>query len=125
MNREKEVLEKDLLRKTIAKRLRELRESRSMTQEQVSFKIDVSATTVSRYEDKEKDSVPDVLSLYRYCKSFNVSADYLLGLSELRNPVEEYVKDGKDILKKAKKLKYLMEGLENELDDLEMLKEEE
>ncbi len=61
-------------------RLKELRESQQMSARQVSFKLGLSQNMYSSYERGEKE--PTVSTLKKIAKLFNVSADYLLGLSD-------------------------------------------
>lgn len=73
-------------------RIKELRTEKQWTQEFVSEKLNISMGALSRYETgmyepKSLDLVKDFAVL------FNVSTDYLLGKSDIRNPEE--IKDVK------------------------------
>lgn len=59
-------------------RLRELRESKNMTQTQVANRLNLSKTTISGYENNIKTPSLDVL--IRLSILYGVSADYILGL---------------------------------------------
>lgn len=61
-------------------RVRAIREGRNMTQMQVAAELDTSQTMYSRYE-RGATQLP-VRHLIALCKLFNVSADYLLGISD-------------------------------------------
>lgn len=59
-------------------RLRELRESKNMTQAQVARRLNLSKTTISGYENNIKTPSLDVL--VKLSILYGVSADYILGL---------------------------------------------
>lgn len=69
----------------IAKRLRELREDRDYTQEQVAEMLGIQQTVYSRYEN-EKNELP-IHHLHSLCLLYKVSADYIIGLPKgLKHP---------------------------------------
>ena len=77
-------------------RLKALRQSRSLLQDQLAEMLDVGKATVSGYE--RSTSHPSIEVLIRICKVFNVSSDYMLGLSDtmqshLGNLTDEQCKD--------------------------------
>lgn len=59
-------------------RLRELRESKNLTQTQVAKRLNLSKTTISGYENNIKTPSLDVL--VKLSILYGVSADYILGL---------------------------------------------
>lgn len=59
-------------------RLRELRESKNLTQTQVARRLNLSKTTISGYENNIKTPSLDVL--VKLSILYGVSADYILGL---------------------------------------------
>ncbi len=63
-----------------AERIRNLREDRDLTQTEVADYLHTSQTVYSRYERNER-SLP-IEMLYELCKFYNVSADYILGLTD-------------------------------------------
>ena len=63
-----------------SERLRELREERGLSQNQLAKQTGFSSTSVSRWENGEADIASDYLIIL--CKFFGVSADYLLGLED-------------------------------------------
>lgn len=70
-------------------KLKELRKKRNLIQDQLADEIGTSQQTVSRVEkDKLSMSIETLIRLTVY---FNVTADYLLGISELIQP-EDSVK---------------------------------
>lgn len=62
-----------------AQRIRDLREDKDLTQEQIAKYLNTSQTVYSRYERIERD-LP-ITYLYELCKFYNVSADYILGFT--------------------------------------------
>ena len=69
---------KDTLKKSLALKIKALREASSMTQEELAFKCDVSWRTISNLE--RGLVVPDLVMIYKISQIFNVSTDILLGL---------------------------------------------
>lgn len=68
----------------IGDRLRELREDMNLTQKEVAQKIHCTLTMISNYELNRRE--PDLSTLKNLCSFYNVTSDYLLGLSsEPRN----------------------------------------
>lgn len=66
--------------KSIGNKIRQLRKDAKYTQTQLADMLSTSQDTVSIWElDK---ALPDIESLIKLCKIFDVSADYILGLSE-------------------------------------------
>lgn len=66
------------------KRLRELREDAHLNQTQVAELLGTSQTMYSRYE-RGAVELP-VRHLVKLCRIFKVSADYLLGLTQIPCP---------------------------------------
>ncbi|WP_411675785.1 helix-turn-helix domain-containing protein [Caproicibacter sp.] len=59
-------------------RLRELRESKNLTQTQVAKRLNLSKTTISGYENNIK--TPSLEVLVKLSILYGASADYILGL---------------------------------------------
>ena len=59
--------------------LRELREAKDLTISAVARQLDLAPSTVSLFENSRRVPKPDIIS--RYARFFEVSADYLIGLS--------------------------------------------
>lgn len=64
-------------------RLKELRKERNIPQKRVGDEVGIAQQTLSRYE-KNINSVP-VDALIRLAKYYNVTTDYLLGISQVKN----------------------------------------
>ena len=67
-----------------AERTRNLRQDNDLSQKKVADMLGVAQTTYSQYE-LEKRPMP-IDYLIALCKFYNVSADYMLGLSNRKNP---------------------------------------
>lgn len=64
-------------------RLKELRRERNLPQKKVGDEVGIAQQTLSRYE-QNINSVP-VDALIRLAKYYNVTTDYLLGISQVKN----------------------------------------
>lgn len=68
-------------------RIKQLRIENKWTQEYVCEKLNISSGALSRYETSMYE--PKSLDLVKdFANLFNVSTDYLLGKSDIRNPEE-------------------------------------
>lgn len=67
-------------------RLSELRKDRHLTQKQLAKLLNLSENTISAYERNLND--PDDTIKLQIAKLFNVSLDYLMGLSNTPTPLE-------------------------------------
>lgn len=70
---------------TIAESLKRFRKQWGLTQKQIASVLGVSQQTYQVYEGK---SVPSASIIVQLANHFNVSADYLLGLSDVPNPYQ-------------------------------------
>ena len=68
------------------KRLREERKRLGLTLEQVAQRLNTTHTNVSRYENKKRKV--DVETLAILCRLYNVSADYIIGLTDERKTLK-------------------------------------
>ena len=64
------------------KRIRDLREDNDKTQEQIAKYLGTSQTMYARYE-RGANELP-IRHLIKLCKYYNVSSDYILGLTNKR-----------------------------------------
>lgn len=67
-----------------AGRLRELRKEAGYTQEELAKMIGKTRSAVAGYESENKE--PDLETLARLAQIFKVSVEYLMGLSDIRQP---------------------------------------
>ncbi len=72
---------------SFGKRLKELREEKKMTQEELGLLLKLSKSNISKYEAESLQPSIEVLSFL--ADYFNVTLDYLLGKSLLRNSNEK------------------------------------
>lgn len=70
---------------TIGERIEELRKDKGWSQQQLAERIFASKSQISRIESGETKNVSSEM-IIAFAKVFNVSTDYLLGLSKLRSP---------------------------------------
>ncbi len=63
---------------TLGDKIRQLREERGLSQEELAERLDVSRQTVSNWENDK--ATPDAIKLGVLCRTFGVSADELLAL---------------------------------------------
>lgn len=65
-------------------RLENLIEERNVTQKQLSFELHIAATTLNGYVNNYRE--PDFRTLVHMARYFDVSTDYLLGLTDEKKP---------------------------------------
>ena len=68
-------------------RLKELRISKGISQLELARFLNLSANTISQYETGKR--FPDQNGIVTICRYFNISSDYLLGLSDQKRPSDE------------------------------------
>lgn len=81
----------DIELQIFADRLKELRIELKLTQKEFSEKTGITAAALSSYENNQKN--PSISVLKRIAEAFNVSADWLCGLSDnkrLKNEITTY-----------------------------------
>lgn len=67
-------------------RLKELREQKRLNQNGLAINLNVSQSTISAYEVGERS--PDLETLIAIAKFFDVSIDYLAGLSNVKQTIQ-------------------------------------
>lgn len=84
-------------------RIRELREVRKMSQVRLSVELEVSQETISAYESGRH--FPSYIKLVQLSELFGVSIDYLMGRSEVPNPIKsELTENERCLLNNYRKL---------------------
>lgn len=63
-----------------SQRLKEIRKENNLTQKDVYEKLEISPNGYASYEQGRTE--PNIATIIKLCKIFNVSADYLLGLKD-------------------------------------------
>lgn len=96
------------------KKIKELRQKYSLTQEQLAEKLNVSTQAVSRWETNT--TFPDIELLPDIANTFEISVDELLGINEEENKkkIEKYLKESDSYFKKGdipRKIEILEEGI--------------
>ncbi len=64
----------------LGKRLKELREDMKLTQKEVAIRLGLNPVSYLRYEKSQRE--PSLLILAQMAKFFEVTTDYLLGISD-------------------------------------------
>lgn len=64
----------------MVKRLKELRQKKNISQQQLAEIIGVSQQSINKYENHSIE--PDIATLIRFADYFNTSVDYLIGNSD-------------------------------------------
>lgn len=72
-------------------KLRNLRQGKGLTQEQLGDRLNLVKASVSGYEQDK--TYPSVDVLIKLCQFFDVSADYLLGLSDKKEVEMSHLTD--------------------------------
>lgn len=67
-------------------RLKFLRTEKGESLEKIAKYLNVTVQTISNYENEKRDMAPD--TLIKLANYFNVTTDYLLCKSDIRNPEE-------------------------------------
>lgn len=76
------------------KRLEELRKKMKMTKKEVAELLKIDQSTYGKYELGKRQ--PDSEMLKKLAEIFDCTTDYLLGLSNIRNPADEIANAVKD-----------------------------
>lgn len=71
---------------SFSERLKELREKRGLTQDELAVQLGVARSTIGGYEAPSKQREPEFEVVGRLAAFFNVSVDYLLGRADNPNP---------------------------------------
>lgn len=87
---------------TLSDRLKSLRNEHGLLQKDMAKKLNITSSAYGFYEQNKR--VPDSNTLNKLAQIFNVSLDYLMGVSDIRNPqanisINLTTKDKKDIAK--------------------------
>jgi len=80
---------KENLAKTLGENVRKERKKRSITLNELSAKLEISTTYLGLIEMGKRGKNINIELLYRLAFVFDVSVDYLLGLSERENKPQD------------------------------------
>lgn len=77
----------------IGKRIKELRAEHNLTQANLADNLNIAKTTLAAYEQEKNE--PNIRILIKLSKYFNVSVDYLLGITDVKTtkPTIAYISD--------------------------------
>ena len=70
----------------LGERLNKLRQERGLTQQELADLFHISNSTISSYVTGNR--IPDVEFLLKLSKFYNISSDYIIGLSDSRLPLD-------------------------------------
>lgn len=68
----------------LSEKIRMLREELNLTQSQLAEKLNIATSSISQYESGDRIPSDDIK--IKLAEFFDVSLDFLLGLSDIRNP---------------------------------------
>ena len=68
-------------------RILELRKSNKLSQTDLARYVGCDQTAISKYDQEQRKIPPAVIA--KLCTAFNCSADYLLGLSDIKSPAAQ------------------------------------
>ena len=64
----------------LGEKLKELRKEKGLTQKQVAEQLNINSVTYLHYEKQQRE--PPLSLLAEFAKFYNVTVDYLLGISD-------------------------------------------
>ena len=88
----------------LQRRLTDLREAKNMSKKELAAAINIKPNNLSKYEKGlSKPTIPTLIKMAEY---FEVSVDYLLGLSSIKNPYssDRFTPKETEIITKYRKL---------------------
>lgn len=71
--------------------LTELRRDKGLTQKALAEEFNISASTISAYELGER--LPSVDTISQYARRFDVTSDYILGLSRIQERLSSFTEE--------------------------------
>lgn len=81
---------------TFGERLRQLRLDKELTQEELANKFGLHKTRISQYELNKRQADDELKK--KFAEYFNVSVDYLIGKTDIKESAEELLKDQRSTL---------------------------
>ncbi len=76
---------------TFGEKIKELRKQKNLSRSDVAKMLGVTYWALAKYELGERS--PDHALLVKFANFFDVSIDYLLGNTDIRNPIKELVQE--------------------------------
>ncbi|WP_165973946.1 helix-turn-helix domain-containing protein [Marinitoga lauensis] len=98
--------------------MKQLREEKGISQRQLARDLNFSSAAVSLYESGQRE--PTLTALEKLAKYFNVSLDYLIGLTDKDNELPDFVKERLSKLEtlESKDIKSQLKEIAKKLNDL-------
>jgi transcriptional regulator with XRE-family HTH domain len=93
-------------------RLKNLRLENNLTQKELAEKLNMQNTAISKYELGERE--PDIETINNIAEFFNVSTDYLLGRTDIKNPEDKIEKIEKLAHKEIQSVEDALEIIESQ-----------
>lgn len=75
----------------LGNRLRELREEKGLTQEELGKRLNLTKANISKYESEKLE--PNIETITYLANFFETTADYILGRSNVRQPETQAVRE--------------------------------
>ena len=82
-------------------KLKELRQELGWTQEQLAEKLNVKKSAISKYENERVPLIDE--TILKLCNIFDVSADYFLGNTDIKNK-SKFSKEAEGVINSLLKL---------------------
>lgn len=98
--------------------LKQLRDKKGLTQEELAIALDVTAGTIGNYEQGQRLPKDDKMWV-KIANFFGVSVDYLMDVENINSPVSPTTYSGTDLLKKE--IDNLVTNILNKTDDISKL----
>lgn len=96
--------------------LKYAREEIEMTQKELGEKLGVHETTISNWENGY-DSIP-ILMLWKFCKLYNYSLNYMLGLDKVNEGFDGYIIDKNIISNNLKNMRLNLRLTQKEMAEI-------
>lgn len=99
-------------------RLKALRKAKRITQQKLGIELNLEQSTISEYENQIR--IPHICIMEKFCDYFDVSMDYIIGRSDLKNYINlKLSSDEINHIHKYRKLNIIMkEKLNGYIDGL-------
>jgi len=81
------------------KRIKELREDKGLTQNELGDLLNLTKANISKYENEKLE--PNIETIYKLGEIFNVSTDYILGQTDDPRPIDQVNKANQERITQA------------------------
>lgn len=90
-------------------KLKLLREKKGINREKIADLLNITYSSIAKYETNER--FPDKESLIKLSAYFNVSIDYLLGVTDIQESADNLIKKGEVAIKPPSEIEKIYESL--------------